>query len=300
MIFERWAYQFALLGSGTRAAIGIALMLLGFSIGAFLARKSTRQLRRIPYAFAIAVATLAYSLTNFLWLMDVDAMQADKFWLLVAVALLILMAIAAAYGVAAVARSKSIDGGAGAAVFAVVPLLNLYLVFKAPQDAGTPRHPAARWLINIVSIVAIFLIFGLSKGLEHVYDEAAKRHESQYANDPALQAKAMQLITSGSDLAETLRVMAASGAEGLPIRLDEITQLTAIRVEGTTLIRTYSVADDRAQMTDRFRAVILRSLCGDASARQLLEAGATYEETYVRTNGEVIGIRHVRAADCQQ
>jgi hypothetical protein len=232
-------------------------------------------------------------------LLDVDAMLADRLWLLVTAAFSIIALIAAGFGVAAVARSRNIDGSAGAAFLAVIPFLNLYLVFKRPRDFRPAAHPALRWMFNIVGVVAIVVIFGLSKGVDRLYETASQAHEAKYSNDPALQAKAMKLIV-GSDIATSLAEMAAGSSADLPVRVDQITQLTEIRAEGTTLIRIFSVADDRVQMTERFRSSIAKSLCSDAFVRQMLDAGATFEETYVRTNGQVIGVRPVRAEDCQK
>ena len=96
-----------------------------------------------------------------------------------------------------------------------------------------------------------------------------------------------------------LPVIAAQSQEYLPMRVDAVTRLVSIEAVDGHLQRTYEISRDGFRFDDRFAAMIGTNICNNALLAQLLQAGVTIDEIYVRTDGTQIGRQAISQDACQ-
>lgn len=295
---EQLAYSYILLPELAMRAIGIGLICLG-GIVALTTRTPSFRLLRGPYFAATALCTLAMTLTQFWWLGGGAMMQAGTFWLLMIGDFVVSLAGGYAIGVLAQARSVDAYGDPGKAFMAFIPIANLWLLFTAsihPQPAPPAYEDKgalaglAGWTGGVLGVVLLLLNAAMIRSVTNAVESAS-------ANDPRLAAGLTRhMAQSDAGLESLLRMSVAQIT--VPARIDEITMLDRVDVQGTTLSYHYSVASDIAALPANFSDGIFQNNCKNESITPILEGGGALDYVYTNSAGVEIARYHNDKASC--
>jgi hypothetical protein len=100
---------------------------------------------------------------------------------------------------------------------------------------------------------------------------------------------------SPSQLESELQAAARDAQPGLPIKLDDLTQITEIRVEGTELVSTLQVSvpfpDTPANLQQREQGSISARICANPDAADLIRDGGTVRYDYRDPTGQSFSVR---------
>lgn len=285
---DRFLVSLLLLDEIVVFGIATLLICVGGVIGAALLNVKA-SFRRVTYLWFVALIALAFTLAQFLWLLGPRAAEAGLFSALAITALAtsVLFGIALYYGSAA--RSQHIRGDSKRAWLAFVPFANFWLLLKA-GPAPAPRTRRARLVIDplLVTGALLVLVFSnaLGKSLEHMALEAG--------DSPALHKLLIETQTVTQRFALEAEV---SGAE-LPLRVDELTTMTAIEAEGETLRIIYEVEGGKPDLVSGFEAAIAETYCAPGMFGPDIARGGTVVSIYRGPDGEVFETYEITQSDC--
>ncbi len=284
---ESLALQYVFLDGLSLRGVRVLLALLGFVL-ALLVVRSSRRLRRAPYALRLGTAFFGYVALQFIWLAGDRALLGGMLWLLMLADVLGALALGFASG--AWARARAIDGFESPrwAILGAVPLANLMLLFKRPWDAER------RWTVRgpIYSLVALFL-FLLGGAVTNVI-ETRKEMAGMTAGPDA--DKVVAALIAGLGLAPALVGLAAQVP--VPMRGDPQTQLVRVTAQGETLTYSYAVDTDVLAIPDAVVRGVVRHNCTYAPTLPVLRAGGALAHVYHNIAGKEIGRVTVRMSSC--
>ena len=260
--------------------LGIALVLAGFMVGLITRRGATLSLRRVPYFIWSAVVFALVSAAPFAWLLSFEAMQNDILWTLVALVFGSIFVAGFFFGVLGHARSVNAYGDAGKAWMAIVPLFNLLLLFKGPQDWEQSSFKAIA--LNALGSIFGLCLLVLGVGIEHIATEQSLALASRIENDPEFISRSIAASIRRKGLEATLLEMATDVPSR---RIDESTILKRVENEGTTLRYVYEVSADTPSLSASTSIALVNQVCGDAILHPLIEAGGTLEFVYLHGDG---------------
>jgi len=108
---------------------------------------------------------------------------------------------------------------------------------------------------------------------------------------------------AGQDLAAALEAEAETIGARLPVALDEVTTLTGVETDGTTIIYRARIAKplhqiDMTAFEHGKKGVVAGNVCRNPDARALLQRGAVFRYEWVDTQGKAIGSVTLSATDC--
>lgn len=112
---------------------------------------------------------------------------------------------------------------------------------------------------------------------------------------PAMQRAGIDMMLRGQGLEQTLRQMAA---EVPSQRVDETTTLLRVLGDGTTLRYVYEVSTNPDALPMSRRLGLVQQNCTYEALRPVIEAGATVEHVYQRSDGSEIGAVTVTREIC--
>lgn len=263
--------------------LGIMLMVTGFFLGIVVFRGGTASLKRVPYFIWSAAVISLSSALSLAWLLSAQAIQSGLLMVLVSLIFGSVFVAGVAHGILAHARSVSIYGSGRGAWMAIVPFVNLALVFKRPMDwqKSGPRTLS----LNILGILFGVLLLLIGLGLGSIAQKQTAYATSQAESDPALYEAHIDLLLNEQGLETTLAQMAA---ETPSQRLDEMTTLLRVEAEGNTLRYVYEVSTDMKELPVAVQTKLLEDNCGVVALRRLFEAGATVVHIYMLIDGTKI------------
>ena len=119
--------------------------------------------------------------------------------------------------------------------------------------------------------------------------------DAEAENDPAMQRASIDIMLRGQGLEETLRQMAA---EVPSQRVDETTTLLEVLGDGTTLRYLYEVSTNTDVLPMSMRIGLVQHNCTYEALWPVIEAGATVEHVYQRSDGSEIGIVTITRDNC--
>lgn len=268
--------------------------LLSLAVGGLIAgvtNKSTYRMRRAPYFANSALIFFGVSLSTVIWFASIPAMLGGYLWVVMTIDIAITIAAGYFVGLIAMARSRDAYGTNGSAVLAFIPVANFWLLFtrsQSPVDDAYDRGLLGGATGVIVGLFLLLLGAASSVGVEQALLNRAER--------PGSAVQGMELMLRANGLEETLRLLAEDA--GAPIQTDEITTLASVEGQGNELIRTYVVSRDIGALSFDYRVNTRATICGHPPFAVLLDAGATFHEQYLTSEGRIIGSIVITAFDC--
>lgn len=290
---DQFFVKFLLLEESLIIGALTVLALAGAVVTALLV-KVRMTLGRMAYFGYFVLLYLALILSQHVWLLLPHAAAAGLFSAVPIVSFASFALFGAATYYIAAARSKDIIGETRLAWLGFIPLTNLFLLLKsgAAAAAAPARSGASDYFVNTVKVIAALLVIVIGNRL------GARMGASMgylTESDPALRAVFDRSLTLEESFAAEATI---SGAE-LPLRIDDVTVLTAIAAEGGVLHLTYEVEGDAAAFAPGFKNELAALYCAPEMFRADLARGGRIILDYIRQPGD-LGIEsfEVTQTDC--
>jgi len=109
-------------------------------------------------------------------------------------------------------------------------------------------------------------------------------------------------INDTNTIEEELVFVAEEQSKDLPVMLNELTQLTSVKVSGKNLIFSHKIMIDfvvtQAWVDEKIKKNKIAGECNESRWRNLLEKGATIILEYYNKNGEMGGKVNINSSDC--
>jgi hypothetical protein len=292
---ERLVLNFMMLGEGAIVATSLLVMGLGV-LAAALTLTVRARLRRVTYLLAIAALNMAFVAVQFGYAFVPEAAEAGMFAALVIAVLACSAPYGAAVYLASAARSNDIRGNRRLAWLGLVPVLNLYLVFKAGETATNPdrvrRSAFGRLVADPVLVMVAVFGFALVKDLD-------KALESGNALSPEEEIAMTALYVRTRTVEELFATMAQELGALLPSRLNEITSLRAIEADQKTLRFTYVLDEGASEELFGQKQMVLERACSAEEFAHALALGGHLSYHYESAQGDVVEEFELTQRDCQ-
>lgn len=275
-------------------AINFGLILLGGLIGAAVfSPKFT--LRRVSYVWWFVGATLALSVSQFVWVFAAVAANAGLLspLILLGFGTFFIYGIVIYYGAAA--RSEHITGDRTMTWMAFVPIANLWLFFKPSgalaREQAPKRSKAATYILDPILVLAALVILGLVQVLDRVMEDLPVLNEDD-------SAALLQQIIASQTPEESFAQVAQLAQSELPQRIDEITVLREVRSEGLTLRYIYGIEEQITGFNSNFETQLVASICApEVFASEIARGGRVIYE-YFGPEGQFVNAFEITQDDC--
>tara|TARA_R110002124_G_scaffold53531_10_gene153592 strand:+ start:266 stop:1156 length:891 start_codon:yes stop_codon:yes gene_type:complete len=278
----------------------LRLMSYGITIvGALVAalfHNSTVELRRGPYFAFFGLLYFIVSASQIVWFGSIPALAGGFLWIFMLVDVIVALGVGYAFGVLSMARSRDGFGHARMAFLAFIPIANFWLLLTpSTNDVAPNRTPTIPLLTGALGVLTgfVLLIAGVASGA--FIQVESNRIALEAENDPTMQRAGIEMLLRGQGLEETLRQLAS---EVQSQRVDETTILLRVVSNGTTLRYVYEVSTNPDALPNSMRTGIVQNNCTYEALRPVIEAGATLEHVYQKTDGLEIGVVTVTRSLC--
>ncbi|MFZ5965328.1 hypothetical protein ACOXXX_20485 [Thalassococcus sp. BH17M4-6] len=279
-----------------------SLRLISYGItitGAFFAaifHKSSAELRRAPYFAYSGLLFFVMAASQLVWLNSIPAMAGGYLWAFMLVDVVIGLCVGYALGIIAMARSRDAYGHARMGVLAFIPIANFWLLLTpSKSDVSANRAPTIPLLTGALGVLTGFVLLFAGVALGALIQVETNRMVAETENDPAMQRAGIDMMVRGQGLEETLRQMAA---EVPSQRVDDTTALLRVLSDGTTLRYVYEVSTNPDALPVSMRMGLVQHNCTYEALQPVIEAGATIEHVYQRTDNSEIGVVTVTGDIC--
>ena len=285
---EELAFQYATLSESNPRGVSWVITVIGAVVAAFTTR-SASELQRAGYfalsgLFFLLMAVVSMGAITFL----VQAIVGGFFWVVVGLEILVTLVFGFFLGRIAMARSRDAYGHGRAAALAFIPLANLWLLFTpSKNEISANRVPTIPLLSGGLGVLS-----GLVMLTAGVAISAYSGVEAERAIEEATAAGRF----NERFLGQTLERMAAELAT--PMTVDEVTTLVRMEANGHTLRYVYELSSDPDALRISMRTGLVQQNCTYEALRPVIEAGATIEHLYLRTDGTEVGTVAVRREIC--
>jgi len=210
----------------------------------------------------------------------------------------VALAVGYGLGVIAMARSRDAYGHGKLAFLAFIPFANLWLLFTQSRLSLSPkREPTIPLLTGDAGVATGFVFLFAGIVLTAFLRLQLERMVQVAQSDPTMQEAGVDFMIRAHGLDATLREMALGFPTPSPI--DDVTTLTQVEGDGTTLRYTYEVMAVIDTLPMSVRTGLTRQNCTYAAMRPVIEAGATLEHVYLRPDGSEIGVVKVNQDICR-
>lgn len=279
-----------------------SLRLISFGItiaGAIVAavfHTSSAELRRAPYFGYSGLLFFIAAASQLVWFGSIPAMTGGFLWVFMLVDVIVGLGVGYAFGIIAMARSRDAYGHARMAVLAFIPIANFWLLLTpSKNDVSANRAPTIPLLTGALGVLTGFVLLVAGGALGAFIQVETNRMVAEAENDPARQRAGIDMMLRGQGLEETLRQIAA---EVPSQRIDETTTLLRVLGDGTTLRYIYEVSTNLDALPMSMRMGLVQHNCTFEALRPVIEAGATVEHVYQRSDGGEIGVVTITRAIC--
>ena len=291
-MLEVLAFQYTQLPEPGTFVVSFLAIVIGAVLAASLMAPPEGLLSRSYYFQRIGIASLALVAVQAAWLWYPTALAYGVSWLMLASDLLSALAYGAYMIRIAQARSRDAYGHTGRAWFALVPLVNLVLLFKPGQ---TPvGSPAAAPGSTAAALVGLGLII-LSRLAVPALLNAVEQRTLAGMQDPQIQAAATALRVRALGTAAALDILIV--AEGAPAEIQTGLTLTAVTRSDLHLTYEFSLDQTDAEvLVDDYRAEVTSSFC--SGLMLYLTAGASATLHYTRSDGHELARIELSLAEC--
>ena len=285
---EELAFQYATLSESNPRALFWGISVLGALVAAFTA-KSQSELQRAPYYalsgfYLLVMALVHMGAMSFL----VSAIAGRFFWVIVGVEILIFLAFGFFLGRIAMARSRDAYGHSKGAILAFIPFAALWLLFTpSKKEISADKVPAIPLISGGLGVLSGFVMIAVA---------IAAMAYTQVEAERVMKKAVAEGVFNERFLGQTLAQMAAEVST--PVTVDEITKLLRIETSGQTLRYVYEISSDPEALSISMRTRLTQQNCTYDGLRPVIEAGATLEHLYLRTNGSEVGTVTVTRQIC--
>ena len=282
------AFQYTQLPEPGTFVISFLAIVIGAVLAASLMAPPEGLLSRSDYFQRIGIASLALVAVQAAWLWYPTALAYGVSWLMLASDLLSALAYGAYMIRIAQARSRDAYGHTGRAWFALVPLVNLVLLFKPSQSPDSAPGSTGAALVGLGLII-------LSRLAVPVLLNAVELRTLAGMQDPEIQAAATALRVRALGTAAALDILIV--AEGAPAEIQTGLTLTAVTRSDLHLTYEFSLDQTDAEvLVDDYRAEVTSSFCDGLML--YLTAGASATLHYTRSDGHELARIELSLAEC--
>jgi len=266
------------------------------AIVAAIFHKSDITLQRSPYFAYSCILIFIAKGAQFVWLDPISAAVEGFLWVLMLNDLIVDLAIGYTLGIIAMARSRDAYGHARKAFLAFIPVANLWLFLARSKDGGLAvRSSTPPLLTGRLGVLTGCALFIASFVLGAFFQMEAARMAAEVENSPTMGRAVVEMRLRSQGVEKVLGQIAA---EVPPQKVDETTDLLRVEGIGTTLRYTYEVSTNPAALPATLRTNLLQEICTREGLRPLIEAGATIDYVFDRTDGSEIGVVSVTRDMC--
>ena len=282
------AFQYTQLPEPGTFVISFLAIVIGAVLAASLMVPPDGLLSRSWYFQRIGIASLALVAVQAAWLWYPTALAYGVSWLMLASDLLSALAYGAYMIRIAQARSRDAYGHTGRAWFALVPLVNLVLLFKPSQSPDAAPGSTGAALVGLGLII-------LSRLAVPALLNAVEQRTLAGMQDPQIQAAATALRVRALGTAAALDILIV--AEGAPAEIQTGLTLTAVTRSDLHLTYEFSLDQTDAEvLVDDYRAEVTSSFCDGLML--YLTAGASATLHYTRSDGHELARIELSLAEC--
>ena len=286
--------KFILLPESAIFALSYGFIILGAVACHYLTR-APGPMGRAPYFILFAVSLLATSFMGAGWLM-VPAAAEDGYFVAYTTFLIALNPVFGFFSyLLGSARSVDINRDRKYAYMALIPILNLYLIFAAGQK-NIVRQPGAlrKWLINPAMVCGGIVLLALSSLITKSVDD------TQSYSSPDIYPGFNRLVLNTAGLEEMLNVFARQ--IDAPMQIDVVTRLVSVSVLADTFTYHYQLADaaNLSSLPDGFDDQVRRNICGPDVMGDVIDLGAIIVHDYVSTSGSPIDRIITNLSECRR
>lgn len=294
-MFENLAIQYVSQTEDSLRLIHYGIIVAG-ALVAGMFHKGTVGLRRAPYFAYSGLLFFIAAASQLVWFGSIPAMTGGFLWVLMLVDVVVGLGVGYAFGIIAMARSRDAYGHARMAVLAFIPIANFWLLFTpSKNEVSVTRAPTIPLLTGALGVLTGFVLHFAGVAVAAFINVEMNRVVAEAENDPAMLHAGIEMMLRGHGLEETLRQVAA----GVPSqRVDETTTLLRASGDGTTLRYVYEVSTNPKALPMSMRIGLVQHNCKFELLRPVIEAGATIEHSYQRTDGAEIGVVTVTRDIC--
>ncbi|MBL4645431.1 MAG: hypothetical protein JKY99_03105 [Rhizobiales bacterium] len=285
---EKIAFEYASLNEGLLNLVYYGVLVLGGAIGGYL-DKTKVFLLRVPFFVAMAMIFLAVTIFNLgLLYLIVPSAESGFFWFLLLIDHIVIAFAGAILAHYAKARSRDIFGHSWGAILAFIPLIGLYLLLKESRIQGPRLRKRLTYVLR--GGVGVFVGFAVALG-----GAAIRAYTEQQVIE--MQTEGRGTATKSDSKLEKYITAIADSIE-LPRRIDDITTLVKMRVDGVTLIYSYEIlVGPEGIVLDR-RMRIVKDTCKYDFFVQIIKAGGEIKHEYVNPEGASVGEITVASSIC--
>jgi hypothetical protein len=284
--------KFILLPESAIFALSYGFIILGAVACHYLTR-APGPMGRATYFILFAVSLLATSFMGAGWLM-VPAAVEDGYFVAYTILLIALYPVFGFFSyLLGSARSVDINGDRKYAYMALVPILNLYLIFASGQKNAVSA--TRKWFINPALVFGGIIFLAFSSIITKTVNDTQDSYSS--ANTyPAFS----KLVSSTAGLEEILKISARQ--IDAPTQIDEVTRLVSVSVLADTFTYHYQLADaaNLSSLPDGFDDQVRRNICGPDVMGDVIDLGAIIVHDYVSTSGSPIDRIITNLSECRR
>lgn len=292
-MLENYAYLAITQSEGTLVLAWIGLMTAGVILGLIFRTGATLTVNRMPYLVWMGATYFVLSMVPLMWLLTFEAMERQLLWVLVAIVFGSPLLYGIICGVLSHARSVSAYGDGIRGFYALIPILNLFLMFKRPIDMEHGGFGES--MRNFVGVIIGIGLMGLGGVMDYMVAEQTDAMALEVEFNEGKQATSTEMMVQALGLEEALRQI-ASETPGQSI--DDQTILMGVRSEGAVLSYFYQMETDEVRLPDHMRMEIAQYNCDYVPLYPVIKAGGTIEDVYMREDGVELGRVSVTRESC--
>lgn len=243
----------------------LVLFVLALAVTSLIDR-APKPMGRLVYGLIVLFTAAIWNGAPGLWaaVSTVNVDTASSAYLVVMTAAALLLAFAA--------RRRSFDayGNTVNAYMAAIPLVNLVLVFKGPENKRTATRPIWISLIRTVLFAVLAVVAVLPGTFLHIMGREGNIQPNLTDLTPARAVKITAMISDSV----------------APIAIDENTLLVGAKSEGMTLVLQYRVFGDVFDNTSpeifqlAMTGALTNATCTDPNFKHLIEVGGAVSYQY--------------------
>jgi hypothetical protein len=280
---------------GELFAAGLVVFATGFAAALIGRRGATRSMRRVPYFLWISVVTAFVSALPIVWVATLEAAKDGVLWILVVLFFGGIFGGGAATGTLAHARSVSAYGDGSNAWMGIVPIANLVLLLKPPENRFNRGY--IRVLYDVLLVVFSAFILTIGSTIGKLPDKYLDDIVEAGGDDPGVQQFGIDFMLRTQGLEAVLGQMAAA-VPGR--RIDEATYLLRVESDGDKLRYVYELSTDIPEIPVSVRTALTEKNCASIALRPVIDAGATLEHVYQYPDGSIVGVVDVSQSVCRR
>jgi hypothetical protein len=183
------------------------------------------------------------------------------------------------------------------AFLAFIPFANFWLLFTPSKNVvSANRAPMIPLLSGTLGVLIGFVLLVAGVALATFTQVGLDRMVAKAENNPVALRAGVDIMLRSQGIEETLRQLASEVPTGQ--RIDEVTILLRVTGDGTTLRYLYEVSTNPDALPISMHTNLVQHNCTYEALHAVIEAGATIEHVYQRTNGSEIGVVAVTRDIC--